>query len=197
MLRPGDLAAFRDDSGAPAFIFYTKRSGFQTGPSDNIRPLSLVQYVYDSDATRLVRLDLPRAWSDAVSFGDNSQIPSAATLARQTPREISPGVVAFSLIFLNTDGTLSATYSNTTVAVAVTLAAVDSRTLDLLKSAGLLDGLKSSTIWNVDLANAEPPLSQWQKRIDAGQLSVLPKTVAGNLQIFQRVIRLPASLPHS
>jgi prepilin-type N-terminal cleavage/methylation domain-containing protein len=199
VLRPGDMTAFRDQNGNPALIFYTTRPGFQAGPAPQLRPLTLIEYTYTG--TQVQRTDMPLNWNDSnqsTIFGQTGQIPLATNFSGQTPRQICAGVVAFSIVFLEGSGSLQASYDTNSVAVIITLAAVDSGSLKLLQNASLLSALQSSAVWQVNATSVEPPLSQWQAKIDAGQLqNQIPKTLAGNVQLFQRVVYLPYSLPHS
>lgn len=207
-----DLPAFRDASGGSALAFYTRRQGIaaQADPT-SIRPLSLVSYDYVEADSSLVRHDLPLLWTSPGPFQNNGQITNAGALAGQPAREISPGIVAFSLAFLSGDQNISqdylppspsdpyynlhgVTYDATKVsrAVVVSIAVIDARTLDLLKSTGSLPTLRSAlsrfTAGNSSL------LTAWQKDIADGKLgqSGLPRAAAANLLVLERFIPLPA-----
>jgi hypothetical protein len=223
-LSRADLPAFRDASGNPTpsgssklYVFYTRRQGVAPGADPNtIRPLSLISYEYDPADSSLVRRDLPVMWNTPGPFRPDGRIADAGTLGGQPPREISPGIVAFSLKFLAADQTLSDTYLppdasapyyDSTVnasappydplkvsrSVVVSIAVVDAKTLDLLKSTGHLETLQNANFWT-SASGGGNMLANWQKAISDGKLSQngLPAAVAANLLVLERSIPLPA-----
>ena len=214
----GDLPAFRDESGNPALIFYTRRQGVVAqGNADPVRPLSLISYRYDPADDSLDRHDLPIYWnSTSGPFNREGKIADASALSGQPSREILPGVVTFCLAFLAGDQSLSRDYrppdasnpyydpalnanapsydvTKVSRAVAVSVAVVDSRTLDLLKSTGALSKLQSAAFWKFTEGQTRSLLADWQDAIAQGKLiqeGMLP-AVAANLLVLERLIPLP------
>jgi hypothetical protein len=216
-----DLPAFRDASGSSAPVFYTRRPGVAEGADPKtIRPFSLVSYEYDSsgdpndsNSPKLIRRDVPVLWTTtATPFRQDGQIADAATLGSQPPREIAPGIIAYSLKFLSTDQTLSDTYypsdptdpfyvvngntydaTKASRAVVVSVAVIDAKTLNLLKKTGTLSALQGALSSVVGNGNV---LSKWQQDIAGGKLagSGIPRAAAANLLVLERFIPLPSQL---
>ena len=212
ILRP-DLAAFPvsgTNANPPSWEFYTARLGIPGGvtSASTLRAACVVQYTFIGPTNpnggipnTLERADSPILWSDEATnpvFGNITGF--AGTL---TPRDTAPGVIAFELIFIQSNGTFSTTYTplttagvanaNPTRAVSVTLAVMDDVTLQKMSSAQLtnLNSLLTSAITD------NPPVrsvkAYWDAYLDGGALNwhgYAGNTGAG-LATFERYVTLP------
>jgi hypothetical protein len=218
IFRP-DLATFPDQAGANAatstsYAFYTKRTGGGT------RSIALLNYSASLTAYpfSLMRGALPVTWTGPPpSFaGQNAAtvgLPERSTITASNYSEVSSGVVAFRLYFIDVDTTVSPStnvyswkylpwnYSstgtgNTSVAVCVTIAVVDDKTQALL---GQLKMTSLSDALNTSLPTGNPTFPSrlkdiWDAQINGpGFLSTYPEQVRTGLKVFERVIPLP---PH-
>jgi prepilin-type N-terminal cleavage/methylation domain-containing protein len=152
ILRP-DLAAF--PSGAVEF--YTACPGVPNTGTGPLRNISLVLYALKSGTTptglptsTLERSDMPISWTDSateIGFGDVTAFPTSSSTEPFTSRDTAPGVVAFQVLFVQSDGTLSTTTftpalsvsgsanANPTRSIGVTLVVIDDQAMQLLNPA--------------------------------------------------------------
>lgn len=221
VFRP-DLAAFPSGSSGtgatpPVWEFYTGRPGIPlaTTPQSSLpgalRNLSIVEYslvqrTSPSFAYALERADCPILWTDETTnplfgTGNTTGFPTASA---QTPtqRDTAPGVIAFEIIFIQSDGSFSTTYTpissagvanaTPTRAVSVSLAVIDDLTIQQLSSTQL-------TNLNTNLTNLIPatPLhsvkSYWDTYLNGTTMpwSSYPKALGSSLATFERYIILP------
>ncbi len=192
---------FRPDLGAfppgTAVAFYTKRPGIPASGAP--RNVCLVEYQFDASASSaqamatLQRADLAVTWTSAaaLSLGTSGTLPQAA---QAVPRSTAPGVIGFKVLFIQADGTFSATYApasaaNPSRSVGMTLAVVDDVALSQLSAAQVtklrqtLDGAVSGT---------RSALADWQGCLRTGVAwSAYPKSLADGLKIFERYEPFP------
>lgn len=124
-----DLASFPDPANP---VFYTKRSGFSSA-GGALREVSLVSYTLDTSG-KMQRGDLAIPWSNSsslISFGVTDSLPTAGAM---TMRDMTGGVLAFRLLFVNADGTLSPVYdpSREPRGFAIGMVITDEHTLERL-----------------------------------------------------------------
>jgi prepilin-type N-terminal cleavage/methylation domain-containing protein len=188
MARDVQSGVFRSDLGAfdgSEMSFYTRRAGVST---NQVRDVSLVKY-YLSNST-LQRADLAIPWSNNaasdISFGTTNSLPQ---LAGVTARDASPGVVGFKALFLQQDGTLSATFDPATSrGVAIGLAVVDDRTLAKLGTtqiAGLQAGFAANTTGTNSLK------ADWEAYLTNVNWTNYPSDLGRGLKIFERNVLFP------
>lgn len=180
-----DLPAFPQGQVA----FYTERPGF-SGTTNATRNLSWVQYDLGSSTnTTLQRGDLAVAWNAAnvPAFG-STNAPAGAV-----PRDTAPGVVGFQVQFLYADGSMSTNYNpaNRPKALAVGLAVVDDKTLELLRT----DPFKVAALRNGFASHATGTNSvkaDWENYLASGlNWETYPKSLASGLKVFERYVSLP------
>jgi hypothetical protein len=209
VFRP-DLAAF-PTSGT--YEFYTTRKGIPstTQASSNIRSISVVQYIFTPPLpytggvmpNSLSRADSAILWSDeannpvfqsaSTSFGSNT--PS--------PRDTAPGVVDFTLYFIQADGSMSTIYQPLTLAgvanpspptraILVSLAVIDDLVTPKM-------GAKINTLYSgLNGAIASPPTKSIKAYWDAYLNGTInwtsyPKGLGASLATFERYVTLPTS----
>ncbi len=189
IFRP-DLAAFVNDTGAPAISLYTQRPGVGA----DVRNISLVVYQIDKDKARLRRGAMPILWNDAtdkISFGNTNNLPM---LANVVPEDVVNGVLRLGVYFIDNSGGISKNYSDKTRAVGITLATVDEDALKVLSP----DQLKKLTA--IDQALPDDPSlnpSQTLKSFWEGKLASsdffdgYPSQLRSGLRIFERYVMLP------
>jgi prepilin-type N-terminal cleavage/methylation domain-containing protein len=213
VFRP-DLAAF-PDAGAnpPAWEFYTARPGVPANSGDSPRNVSVVKYTFVGPTNpnggipnTLERADVPILWTDQGSqpvFGNIASFSNASPAVVPTPRDTAPGVVAFQIIFIQSQGDFSTTYmplytagvanSDPTRAVSVTLAVIDDLTVPRLSSTQLttLNGLLTSAV------SDNPPKhsikSYWDTYLNSASMNwnSYPKGLGSGLATFERYVALP------
>ena len=156
------------------------------------RPLSFIEYVFNQTGTNsfLERGDQAILWTDSP--------PTSLPLGYVNPTAPSPtqsmvldGVVAFQVTFLQQDGSLSYVYSSTnTVAAAVSLGVVDSKSLKLLLNSGQLPRL--SKVLATAANGTVDPEEAWENAINTSPvLGTYPNQVRTGLQFFERIVDLP------
>ncbi len=197
-----DLASFPSGTASGSDIaFYTQRAGVATGSQGLLRNLSLVRYQFDASPnnvtgfTTLERGDAAISWNSPaslVSFGNTAKLPQTSQL---TYRSTAPGVIAFKILFVLADGTLSATCpsgpsaANPAKGAGLALAVVDDeglKQLTLAQASALrlaLDGAAGGT---------RSVQGDWQRYLaTAMNWNTYPKGLAQGLRIFERYVRFP------
>lgn len=194
-----DLAAFPPSSSGPGSdtALYTQRQGISAG---NVpRGVSLVQYRFDVAGTSnvavttLERGDLAVLWNSAaslLSFGDAADFP-AANQGQLVYRSTAPGVIAFKVVFILADGTLTPSYAsgtNPARAAGMTLAVVDDQTLKQL-SAQQVSDLRAG--FNGATDGTRNVQGDWQRYLATLNWNSYPKNLGDSLRIFARYVPLP------
>ncbi len=211
-----DLAAFpsgASGTGAapPVYKFYTGRPGIPlpSTPTSSLpgalRNVSIVSYSLTQKTTPTVsyaleRADYPILWTDGATnpgFGNVSTFPQ-----NPNPRDTAPGVIAFEIMFIQSDGSLSTTYTSLstggvanalpTRAISVSLAVIDDQTIQQLSPTQL-------TSLNTALTNqiqTKPGISvkaNWDAYLNGGGMAwnTYPKALGSSLATFERYILLP------
>lgn len=179
----GDLAAFRDAGGSPAPVFFTRRVSI-----GGDRALSLVSYEWDTANLRLRRGSRAIPWSGSpgVSFGQTNSLPAAATLAPQDFQSIADGIVRLEFFFLDRSGNPQSQYDSNTATVGVALATLDAQAMELLKSTGRLDALRTF-LAPAGTPSPEGVVAGWESsvRTDAS-FRDYPEPIRQGLRFFQR-----------
>lgn len=190
--RDVQFGVFRDDLAAfpsGAMSFYTRRQG--VGGSRN---LTLVEYGINTsdEQSTLRRGDVALGWNESI-FEDNT---ASFGVGQPVLRDTVAGVVGFSLMFLQKDGTYAQTYSsdetNPTRAVVVTLAVVDDPTVRRMSDAGKMGALRSEL--SGVLSGSRAAKAEWDIHVASGiNWDSYPKGLSSGLKIFERYVPLPAS----
>ena len=193
-----DLAAFPPAAPGSAPALYTQRQGISAG---NVpRGVSLVQYRFDGAsadnvaATTLERGDMAVLWDSSaslISFGDAADFP-AANQNLLVYRNTAPGVIAFEIVFILADGTLTPSYvsggTNPARAVGITLAVVDDQTLKQL-SAQQVSALRAGFGSAAD--GTRNVQGDWQRYLATLNWNSYPKNLGDSLRVFARYVPFP------
>ena len=198
-----DLAAFVDANGDPACAFYTR---FPAPGGD--RKLSLIQYKFDATPTepKLLRLDSPFDYSGqaTLTLNETEKLPNLDPAANPAlgSQNISEGIIAFQIQFLNANGNLtdhfSFNYQNpqdstNTQATVISLIVLDSDAYQFAKKLGhlapLLQSLGGTPATNQSYAQL------WTSVISSPIFgSSLPAPIRAGLNVFEKRITLPAAV---
>jgi hypothetical protein len=209
VFRP-DLAAFPVSGTTTQWEFYTERQGVPppgTSSSD-LRDISVVQYTFIGPTNpnggipnTLERADTPVLWTDQVTnppFGNKTGFAGTPT-----PRDTAPGVVAFDIVFIQADGTLSTSFTpistagvanaNPTRGLSVSLAVVDDITLQKLSSSQLTN---LNSLLTQAVVDSPPKFSiklYWDSYLNGTAMnwSAFPAGTGAGLATFERYVTLP------
>lgn len=204
LYRP-DINAFEfPASPAGAVKFYTQRPGVMTGT--NVRDISLVQYQLNTTAngSTLQRGDSAYDWSvnsssnsTQIAF-NNTALPNVAS---SNFRDISPGIVAFKLLFVYSNGTMSTVYtpSNqslpnpvTLKAIGIAIAVVDDQAMDQLAAKNQIQALRTSL--ETATTGSKSVKTDWDTYLNGTfNWNTYPKSLATGLRIFERYVYLPST----
>jgi len=192
-----DLGAFSDTSGNPNLAFYTERAGVDAPATD--RQLQLVSYALQS-STLTTTMVLQRSveqisWSDAgsLSFGTSNSLPKLGSSTTDSENTVQ-GILAFSITFLNADGTLATTFSvGASRAVTVSMVVLADRTQKRLSTAQktTLENKFKTVASNANTLNSVESL--WQSQIvDSSSFwQGYPLGTASDIRIASRTYYLP------
>jgi hypothetical protein len=213
IFRP-DLAAFpaaATSANPPSWEFYTARPGVST--SSALRNVSVVQYTFIGPnnptpggiPNTLERADSPILWTDPasnVSFGNTTGFAATLTV---TPRDTASGVIAFDIIFIQSDGSFSTTFTPvqapptppplpaSTRAVSISLAVIDDQTIAKLSSAQLTTLNSNLTAAVTDTPPKHSVKSYWDTYLSGMTWSSYPQGTGAGLATFERYVTLPTS----
>jgi prepilin-type N-terminal cleavage/methylation domain-containing protein len=213
VFRP-DLAAFPTVNGIVQCEFYTLRPGVPVeSGTGTLRNISLVQYALLTSTTStpptstLERTDMPVTWGDAstyLAFGNTAGFVSTASVATtgtHTPRDTAPGVVAFQVIFVQTNGSFSTTTftpefsaagvanSNPTRGIGVTVAVIDDQSMKLL-STPQVTSLQTGFAGAV--TSTRNVKADWENYLNTGIIwSNYPKSLGTGIGIFECYVPIP------
>ena len=202
ILRP-DLAAFvdatgqsTDSNGNAVVAFYAERPGISY--EANQREIGLVSYTLTSDSAGnpiLQRSVMPVEWGDTslVRFGETdrlSQLGKGTTYSQ----EMAHGVLAWTVKYLASDGTVASTFSaSNTRGVAASLLVIDDQTCRRLTD-GQRRGLASEFQAEAGKSDALNSVeSLWERKLDSGAFQTAHPGLAGSLKVFERTYTLPNS----
>ena len=200
VFRP-DLAAFPNGT----FKFYTARPGIpvEAGAPRNV---SLIQYALTTGTTNglptstLQRSDMPVSWTDAATYlafgntGGFASTASGATTGALTPRDTAPGVVAFQVLFIQSNGSFSTTTftpvlspsgtanPNPTRGIGVTLAVIDDQAMKILTATqvtALQNGFSGA------VTGTRAVKADWETYLNAIPWSNYPKKLGTGIGIFE------------
>ena len=210
-----DLTAFPTSgtsANPPYWEFYTARPGIPSAgtSSSALRTLSVVQYTFIGPSNpnggipnTLERADSPILWADE---GANPALGNTTGFSvNPTPRDTAPGVIAFDFVFIQSNGTFSATFTpistagvvstNPTRGVSVTLAVVDDATLLKLSSTQLtnLNLLLTNTV--ADNPPTKSIKSYWDTYLNSPAMnwSAYPSGTGAGVATFERYVTLPTA----
>ena len=213
VFRP-DLAAFPSGSSGtganpPVWEFYTYRPGIPAGTTASaLRSISIVAYTlsYNGSSTSpsntydLQRTDCPILWSNEATIPLFGASPFSSVTGTFTARDTAPGVIAFDIIFIQSDGTFSTTYTpisstgtinpTPTRAVSVSLAVIDDLTMKQL-SASELSYLNTHLV--LPATPTQSVKASWDAYLNGTSMpwSTYPKNLGSSLATFERYIVLP------
>jgi prepilin-type N-terminal cleavage/methylation domain-containing protein len=204
----------------PTWQFYTGRPGIPpaSAAQTSLRNLSIVSYSLIQNASNfsLERSDCAILWGDEgsnPSFGASPAFPTGSapsgTTLVPTPRDTAPGVIAFRIIFVQSDGSFSTTFTPLTTggvanatptrALSVSLAIIDDLTIQQIPFSS---GTYNLTYLNSKLNAAVPATptqsvkAYWDAYLNGSASpsmpwSNFPKSLGGSLATFERYIVLP------
>jgi prepilin-type N-terminal cleavage/methylation domain-containing protein len=199
----------------PSWEFYTARPGVPTNttPAGPLRNVSVVQYTFIGPTNpnaggipnTLERADDPLVWGDATLnayFGNLTAFPGPTT-----PRDTAPGVIAFDVIFIQSDGSFSTTFTPvqapptppplpaSTRAVSISLAVIDDQTIAKLSSAQLTTLNSSLTAAVTDTPPKQSIKSYWDAYLNGTSMNwkLYPQGTGAGLATFERYVTLPTS----
>jgi prepilin-type N-terminal cleavage/methylation domain-containing protein len=211
VFRP-DLAAFPTVNGIVQCEFYTLRPGVPIETNTTLRNISLVKYAISTTTTTpptstLERSDMPVSWSDAatyLTFGNTTAFVVAGTL---TQRDTAPGVVAFQVVFVQANGSISTTTSSTTGTftpdfsasgtantnptrgIGVTIAVVDDQAMKLLtvtQVSSLQTGFAGA------VTGTRSVKADWENYLNSTiTWSNYPKSLSAGIGIFECYVSIP------
>jgi len=204
LYRP-DVTAFEFPAApAGAVKFYTQRPGVMNG--SNVRDISLVQYQINTTAagSTLQRGDSAYDWS-VNSSSNSTQIAFNNAGFPNVPssnfRDISPGIVAYKLLFVYSNGTMSTVYtaanqsiSNpvTLKAIGITIAVVDDQAMDQLALKNQIQNLRTSL--ETHISGSKSVKTDWDTYLNGNfDWTTYPKSLATGLRIFERYVYLPST----
>ncbi|MEM6821598.1 MAG: prepilin-type N-terminal cleavage/methylation domain-containing protein [Verrucomicrobiota bacterium] len=185
-----DLPAFRDASGATAPVFYTSRSGI-----GGDRELSLIRYQLDTTESILQRGSLGVNWAHdtntlPIGFNLSSQLPLEANISTSQVFDVAFGALALEIYFLNSDGSITDTYSSNARTLIVSIAVADEKNLNILKQSGQINTLVSRL--NKQTILTERYRSYWDTQLnDPSFLASVSVPARQSISIFERSIKLP------
>ncbi len=184
-----DLPAFPNGNAMPV-QFYTMRPGIST--TQPVRSFSAVSYSIPAGSSVLQRSDLSFQWADGIAFGTATTFPTTLT-----PRDTAPGMIDFKVLFMQKDGTLSATYStsttNPTKAIGFTLAVVDDQTLVFLTAANKVTTLQTALESAYSATPTRDVKANWEDYLNGATMNwtSYPKSLGVGFKIFERYVILP------
>lgn len=184
-----DLASFRNETGATAVVFLTKRMAI-----GGDREISLVEYTYAPSRGELLRNSVAVPWQPSagqplIGFNQPATMPLAALLSQQTPIPLAEGVLGFQLYFLDGDGNYLSDYSQQARVARVALAICGPETANRLQELNLFSTITSQFDQQSPMQTSY--LSYWTDRLeDSSFTSVMPSKLKGHIKIFERSYRL-------
>ena len=179
--------------------FFTRSPGSAISPAPvstaNYRGLSFVEYTLSRSATNasLQRGDQACLWSD-VPLGRLPLGYADSTVATPALSEVLPGVLVFQVTFLQQDGSYSSLYGTNSIAIGLSLAMVDSASLNLLSRAGKIEALASTLAgaYGGSGVSSASPKSAWEHAVDSRNvLDGYPQPLKTGLRFFERFVDLP------
>jgi prepilin-type N-terminal cleavage/methylation domain-containing protein len=201
-----DLGAFVDASGNPACAFYTRFPA-----PDGTRKLSLVQYKFNyvpPGQPELLRFDSPFNYSNtdpnqpALTLSTTDKLPDldSATNPNIVSQNISEGIIAFQIQFLDGNGDLQDRFSfdfdNTTVsgntqAAVISIALLDRDAALLAQKLNQLPPLIQSLAGALE-SPQQSYAQLWNKKISTtGFGTSLAIPVRNGLHIYEKRINIP------
>ena len=190
---PGWIVA---DPSTATLTFYSCSPGSAVSGANatGYRNLSFIKYQLDATVSTLRRGDSAAFWSS------DPDILPLGVLSPNTPNpilnDILTGVLAFHVTFLRQDGTFSNTYkglsTNPEVAMGVSLAVIDARSLKTIKGENLQT--LSQTLNQIAQGSLSPKAA-WENAIRGinaeNPLMGYPVGIRSRLQFFERFIDMP------
>ena len=181
--------------------FYSRNTGSaiaSAGTTTTYRPLSYIEYTWSQSTTNsfLARGDQAFLWANPIPLGYPPATPTGPAVT-----DVLDGVVAFQVTFLQQDGSFSDGYSSTnTLAATVSLAMVDSDSLNILINTAKLQNL--STLLNqasagttqtlISGGSTNSPRMDWENAINSSPgINAYPQQVKTGLHFFERTVDLP------
>ena len=173
--------------------FYSRNTGSAIAgatTSTTYRPLSYIEYTWSQSTTNsyLARGDHAFLWSDSIPLG-TSTVPPTVKVS-----DVLDGVVAFQVTFLQQNGTFSSNYASTnTLAATISLAMVDSDSLNILINSTKLQNLSTFLNQAVTSGGANnSPRMDWENAVNSSPgINAYPQQVKTGLHFFERTIDLP------
>ncbi len=209
----GGSGVLGTSSTPPVWEFYTGRPGIPLASTPTsslpgaLRNVSIVDYTLIQKTTpsisyALERADYPILWADETTNPGFGNTTPTGFPQSPTQRDTAPGVIAFEIIFIQSDGSFSTTYTPIstggvanalpTRAVSVSLAVINDLTIKQLSPAQLTS-LNTSLIGLIPATPVHSVKSYWDTYLNGGAMpwATYPKALGAGLATFERYIILP------
>jgi prepilin-type N-terminal cleavage/methylation domain-containing protein len=210
IFRP-DLPAFPSTGATtpPVIEFYTARAGVPPSSSSIVRNVSLVKYALSTGiinghpTSTLERYDMPIEWTDpssSMGFGNTATFTGTGTLS---PRDTAPGVVAFQVLFVQSDGSFSTTAftpdleasglakANPTRGIGITLAVIDDRAMQQL-TVNQVNTLSAAFLAAVPSSPTESVKAYWEQYLKSGlPWNSYPKVLGTGIGVYECYVSVP------
>lgn len=177
-----------------AIVLYTRRQGSDNAAAGQARSVSLVVYSLDKARAVLRRGDIPLTWDNSAQsmhYGELTGFPLAAS-STMNLLDAAPGVLAFSVQFIDPRDEVQATYVQGKSSASVTLAVVDEMSTRVLRENGSMSTLTASPVWAAPGAGESAGTKKaWENGLTPEFWKDYPEPVRRSLRIFERRIALP------